>query len=254
MADLSINQYVSNPLGKGSSASSLKIIKTEYDARYDALLDMYDEFQTHIYRNKNAYYIHLLIPSETTKDLSYDVVLKIDRASATKESNYINWAMKAISNSPAFAFTFANTFKRNGTLIEELKSIIPSQTVKEFAEIRNPHKLPGVDKSIYYACKYIKESYSNIDEIDKFASDLDLKKLIKELRDFSEIMKAKDIDQKKKAEEKKEQKAQEKKELNEKLHNREHVIGKITTKSNSKTSIKAATAKKASKAKKAKRI
>lgn len=252
--NLTINQYISNPLGKGSAASSLKVVKTEYDARYEALLDVHDEFQTHIYKTKNAYYLHLLIPSETTQELAYDIVLKIDRSYQSKEANYANWPMKAISNSPSFAFTFANTFKRNGTLIDELKSIIPSETVKDFAETRNPYKLLGLDKSIYYACRYVKDNYSNIDEIDRFSSDLDLKKLVKELQDFKDIMKLKEIDDKKKAEEKKKEKEKQKKELNEKLHNREHVIDTVKENKKSKTSTTAHRAKKAPTAKKAKRV
>jgi hypothetical protein len=254
MMNLSINNYLQNPQGKGTAAGSLKVVKTEYDARYDALLDVYDDFQTHIYKNKSSYYIHLLIPSETTKDLSYDIVLKIDRGYATREASYLNWPMKAISNSPSFAFTFANTFKRNGTLIDELKSIIPSETVKEFAETRNPYKLLGLEKTIYYACRYIKESFSNVDELDKFSSDLDLKKLIKQMQDFKEIMKDKEIDDKKKSEEKKKEKAQQKKELNEKLHSREHIIGIIQENKKSKVNSAASRTKKAATAKKAKRI
>jgi len=194
-----------------------------------------------------------LIPSETTKDLAYDVVIKIDRGAANKDANFLNWPMKAISNSPSFVFTFANTFKKNGTLIEELKTMIPSETVKEFAETRNPHKLLGLEKTVYYACKYIKDSYSNIDEIDRFSSDLDLKKLLKELKDFKEVMKDKEIDQKKKAEERKKEKAKEKAELNQKLHSREHVIDTVKNNKTTKERSVASKAKKASVAKKAKR-
>jgi hypothetical protein len=161
--------------------------------------------------------------------------------------------MKAISNSPSFAFTFANTFKKNGTLIDELKSILPSETVKEFAETRNPYKLLGLEKSIYYACRYIKEGFSNVDELERFAQDLDLKKLTKELQDFKDIMKAKEIDQQRKSVEKQKEKAEKKKELNEKLHSREHVIGNVKDKK-SKSTSNAAKAKKAPTAKKAKKI
>lgn len=251
---LTINQYVVNPLGKGSAAGSLRIIKTEYDARYEALLDVHGDFQTHIYKNRNSYYFHILIPSETTKDLYYDIVVKIDKSFQTRDANFLNWPMKAISNSPSFVFTFANTFKRNKSLIDELKSIIPSETVNEFAEMRNPNKLLGLEKSIYYACRYIKDNFVNIDDVDRFSSDLNLKALLKELKEFKEVMRLKEIDQKKKAEEKKKQRKLQKKELNEKLRNRKHVIDAVGQSSDSKKSTISVKAKKAPTAKKAKRI
>lgn len=252
---LSINQYINNPLGKGSAAGSLRIVKNEYDARYEALLDIHEKFQTHIYNNRNAYYFHLLIPSETTPDLYYDIVIKIDRSFQSKDANFLNWPMKAISNSPSFVFTFANTFKRNKMLIDELRGMLPSQAVKELAEVRNPHRLLGLEKSIYYACRYIKDNFVSIDDVDRFSSKLNLRELLKELKEFSEIMKDKEIDQKKKSAEKKKQREQQKKEQREKIRGKEHTIDAVKKNdAKSKTASISGRAKKASTAKRAKRI
>ena len=253
---MTINQYISNPFGKGAAASSLRVVKTEYDARYEALLDIHEQFHTHIYKHRNSYYFHVLVPSETTKELFYDVVIKIDRVPSA-QSNFLNWPMKAISNSPSFVFTFANTFKRNRMIIDELKSVIPSKTITDPAKVRNPNRLLGLEKSIYFACKYIKETISNINDVESFASDLNLKSLLKEIKEFDDVMKIKEIDQKKKSEEKKRQAEKLKKE-NQKVRtgkqdNDDSSLSRIVIKRVPSSSIPKK-APSANKAKKAKRI
>jgi hypothetical protein len=252
---LTIDQYVLNPLGRGATAGSLKIVKGEYDNKYQNLLNNFEEFQVNIYKiRKDSYYFHILIPSETTEDLFYDVVIRIDRGYKSTESSFLNWPMKAISNSPSFVFTYANTFKRNRSLIEELKSIIPTQAVNEFADVRNPNKLLGFEKTIFYACRYIKDNFKSIDQIDKESKPVNMRALLKELKDFKYIMKIKEADQKRKSEEKKKEREEQKKELNQKIRGREQNIGAVKKDQVPKKAPISVKSKKAITAKKAKRI
>lgn len=221
---LTVNQYITNPLGKGAASSALKIVKTEYDARYDALLDIHDEFETHIYKGRSSYFFHIMIPSEALEGIIYDIVVKVTRGLISMEADFRNWEIKVISNSPSFVFTYAYAFKKNGSIIDELSSIIPKKSITDAAKMRNPYKLLGIEKTMYYACKYIKDKFSSTADLDLVADKINIKQLAKDIEPFDEVMKNIKIEQKKKSVARKKEQKKIKKLNNTILQSSEQVI------------------------------
>jgi hypothetical protein len=222
--DLTVNQYLINPMGKGSATSSLRIIKEEYDARYDAMISVHDDFDMAIYNIKDVYYIHLVIPSETKKAINYDFVFKFDYSKNSKDTSLFNLPIKVICNCPSFVFTYAYVYRREKLLIDELTDLVPTESVKEAPTVRNPYKVLGIEKTMYYACKYIKHNVTGKLFLEENSSLFNLKNLKSQIPTFDQIMKAIDLYENDKTRENKKLKQQKQKDMNKMLHDREHVI------------------------------
>ncbi|MBS4064304.1 MAG: hypothetical protein KGZ74_07070 [Chitinophagaceae bacterium] len=186
--ELTLKQYLENPTGKGSAVSYIKLIKNEYDPKYEALLDLHKEFDTSIYFVKDSYYIHIKIPSETVKNVLYDVVIKFEKKRYSSSNNIKDWPIRVVCNSPSFVYTYTNVFRKNKLLIEELKYILPKKAIDEPAVVRNPYGNVGFEKTIYYACQYIKDNFSSVSILDNIADKSGLKELKSELIEFDVIM------------------------------------------------------------------
>lgn len=107
---------------------------------------------------KKRYIMHVMIPSEVVPRFFYDVVIEffttLDDVAA--ETTLQNYEVRFYSNDPAFVFTFAHAFKRNGVFCDLLGSKMTNKALKEVGKEKNPKDIVGYVKSIYFAYLFYK--------------------------------------------------------------------------------------------------
>lgn len=151
---MNIQNYLSNPMGKGSSIYMVKEARNSLDNQY---LNVKSRIALVWYNLNDEYYIaHIRIPSKSVDSLFYDVLLEFDIKSIPDGASVINDAnVRVFSNCPSFTYTYANVFEKNGDLINWTKLKYSSEIFSKDPVQRNPNKLYGYEKSLYLAMKYI---------------------------------------------------------------------------------------------------
>lgn len=153
-----IEEYLENPMGKGSTAiSNRTLIKNDLDSRYQKLLDRYKDFYCKCYYEFSDIYIHVKIPSESERENTYDVVIQFI-ASEKEVLNDINlnrYTFKVFSNCPSFTYTYAYVYNDYDMIIDFLKNKYSNVVLRDNPIVKNPGEIINFEKSIYFACKYI---------------------------------------------------------------------------------------------------
>ena len=155
--NLSLEQYVANPTGKGSGyVANRAAIKSGLNMTFIKLLRNHRrQFYAvpYIYGNGDILF-YVKVPSEDYKDnkISYDVLFLIQHdKNRSREKRLI----KLYSNSPSFIFTYCYVYNQHNLIIEKLKSKLPTEALTQFPEIRNPIGSLGYEKSTYIAAMYL---------------------------------------------------------------------------------------------------
>lgn len=162
---MTFEQYITNPMGKNNailSSTTRESIRKDYTNRFNRLLLRENgKIDYTLYRNdsNNTYFIHIKIPSETVENFYYDVVIKFSANASIKDNGrdlrYYN--IQFYSNDPAFVFTYAHTFIKNGLFVKELLPKMSKEAVKTKAKEKNPQDINGYVKSIYFAYLYMQQ-------------------------------------------------------------------------------------------------
>ena len=211
---MTFEQYISNPMGKNNavlSASVRESIRKDYTERFNRLLLRENgKIDYTLYRNDstNVYYIHIKIPSETVENFYYDIVIKFSANASIKDNGrdlkYYN--IQFYSNDPAFVFTYAHTFIKNGLFIKELLPKMSKEAIKTKAKEKNPYDINGYVKTIYFAYLYMNQKglFNKIHYLT--AKPFNLKELLNNIEDADNKIedrqtKGKSKDKKKKKEE-----------------------------------------------------
>lgn len=159
---MKLKEFLENPMGKGESSTNRALLKEVMDSKYEKLVkDKGKLFKVNIFHELTTdnYFVHLVIPTETYRDNSYDVVLYFYTEEKKQSlSLATTHDLKFFSNSPSFAYTFAKVYHDEGLLIEQLANKYPDEILKSNPEIRNRHGIVNYDKYLYFGCKYILES------------------------------------------------------------------------------------------------
>lgn len=161
---MNIREYLDNPMGKGdSSIPNRQSLILSLSAKYDTLIDNKEkEIQMKIYRNgiKGDYYFHLIIPSETKRKNTYDVVFEFrdPNKEHVKDLSLGNYEIRVFSNTPSFAYTFANVYDKEGLIIDFLKPKLGKKIFQLRPEVRNRYGIVNYDKYLYFGARYIIES------------------------------------------------------------------------------------------------
>ena len=202
---MNIKEFLKNPVGKGAVIPGKNTLLADLLER--------KEFEINIYRKKDCFFFHFLIMTEDPeRENDYDVVIGFYPTKTQKLDTVITrYDIKIFSNSPSFIYTYAFVAKQNKLLIVDFYNKFNVNVLKKPPVSRNPGKIMGYEKSIYYACKYLVEHENLLNKsYVKNHSDSNYKKLIKEVRKDSvilqEIKTAKAVKQAKKYETKKQDK------------------------------------------------
>ena len=179
---MTIEEYVNNPMGKNNSvvpASARELMRKDYGYRYNNLLLRENgkiDYKLYRIRKDNVYIIHIKIPSEVVNKFYYDVILRFSANSDVKElgTNLEKYNVQFFSNDPAFVYTYAHVFMREGLFVKDLLPKMSKLAIKEKPKVKNPNELKGYVKSIYFAYLYMKErglfktiSYGSAKEYNK---------------------------------------------------------------------------------------
>lgn len=160
---MTIKEYVENPMGKGDAAlgTNREMVKSILTEKYQRLVGN-KKIKAYCYDGpkKSQYTIHLVIPSESERNNTYDVVFEFTAAdkSLRDEKSLRNYDVRVFANSPSFAYTFAYVYKKNGLLIEYLTNKLGKQFVKIAPEVRNRYQIVSYEKYIFFGAMYITES------------------------------------------------------------------------------------------------
>jgi hypothetical protein len=160
---MTYEEYIKNPMGdKNAVITQREIFKKLYTEKLDKILVREaNNINYKIYKRKDDFYIHVKVPSEVVEKFYYDVVIKFTPPkkgiiNTTYPNNIGDWDVRFYSNDPAFVFTFAHAFIKNDLFIDELKSKMSKEAVKEVAKEKNPKNQIAYVKSLYFAYLIIK--------------------------------------------------------------------------------------------------
>ncbi len=190
--EMTILDYYTNPYGKGSTFVNVKKMKEDLELRYDKMLATeHAKLVSKVYRkgrkDKAEFFILVRIPSESIRDLYYEVVVQLLPSKETAHAKTINnYRVKFFSNTPSFVFTFAYTYNVHNLIVEDCKKKFSKDSLRNSPIIRNQHNMVGLEKSIYYACHYIMNNLSDLDTLDRVAHDYNPKKFLELIMDTDE--------------------------------------------------------------------
>lgn len=157
MADMisqqTLQEFLDRPFGLPNEQKHL-----QYEDRYQSYKKgNHIKVEATMELDKN-YFIHLRVPSESQKGLSYyDVVVQFFTPNKEVETQLSikNYYVQFFSNSPGFIYKYAALYKMNGYLIESLLDKFSPGMLDVLPDKANKTYELYFDSSIYYACRYI---------------------------------------------------------------------------------------------------
>jgi len=187
-----LKNFIENPNGAGSTAlGNKKLLRDDLNRRYLKLTQK-KKITVDIYRDKEEYYFHFKIPSETERSNTYDVVLYFTMGDdKLKYDNFINnYYVLFFSNCPSFIYTFAYAYNMYELLIPHLKNKYDHIVLNQNPIIRNPGEIINYDKSIYFACHFIQENrkYLNKQNLNTMAKPFNNKQFNDIIRHSDKII------------------------------------------------------------------
>ena len=171
---MTFEEYIKNPLGSSIMANSREMYRNMYMEKLDKILVREGgKIKYKLYKSSSNYYCHMKIPSEKVKDFYYDVVIEFSKPKGKDvglDRTLKKYDVRFYSNDPAFVFTFAHAFIKNGMFIDALKDKMSKEAVKKTATVKNPNNQTGYVKTIYFA--YLSMTRKNLFEkmfyLDKY--------------------------------------------------------------------------------------
>jgi hypothetical protein len=170
-AVITLDQFLTNPTGKGSSMMARrKEIKADLEKRYYALIKNCPKnmlnYKIFVDKKKEVYIFYFQIPSESFDNFFYDVVLQFvpEDKKAMKFGTINDYGIDFFSNSPHMTYTYTYVLNKNGIIVDWMKKKYSPIALKKAPQTTNPVELFGFEKSCYYACMYINERKLHVKE------------------------------------------------------------------------------------------
>ena len=147
---MTFKEYINNPTGAKTAVMSYrKMYEDLYHDKWNKLMTRENgKIEYKCYKDKNTYFIHIKIPSETVPNFYYDVVVKMN---AGKDRTMYDSDAQFFSNDPSFNYTFAHAFKKHKMTIPELEEKMSKIALKKRAVEKNPDNTIGYVKTLYFA-------------------------------------------------------------------------------------------------------
>lgn len=187
---MTIKEYIENPAGKGDSSFNRAATISMLNEKYENLIKE-KKIKIRVYKQMTtgAYFVHLIIPTETERDNTYDVVYYFYQDKDNKKPHVKDYQVKFFANTPSFAYTFLNVYHKNGLFIESLKEKFDKIFFTDEPKVRNKFGIVNYDKYLYFGAKYIMDSHI----LSKGSLELRAVNYIKQtmnstIRDFDTIM------------------------------------------------------------------
>lgn len=194
---MSLSEFLNNPIGKGdASIPNKSLIIGALSAKYEKYTDgskgVNKRINMKVFRNagSDTYYFWLVIPTETERDNTYDVVFKFfDREKKHQRDLSISrYDFQVFTNTPSFAYTYAYVYNNAGLIIPELADKLGKTFYTDSPDVRNRNQNVMYDKYIYFAARYILESKKmNRVVLEAIAKPYDEKYLVSHIRTLDTI-------------------------------------------------------------------
>lgn len=153
--EITFDQYINNPMGEKSSVMTQRgMYKELYSQKLDRiLLREGGRIKYTLYTDKDRYFIHLKIPSETVDKFYYDTIIEFyTKDNGIKLSRTLkDYNVKFYSNDPSYVYTFAHAFIKNKIFCEDFVSKMSKESIKKVAFEKNPKNIVGYVKSLFFA-------------------------------------------------------------------------------------------------------
>lgn len=192
--DLILQDYLENPVGKGSSIiPNKKLIIEDLQRRYEKFLQGNDLLKPTVYRIKDNYYFLFTIPSESERENTYDVVIEFSDPDKKFTSDTVikRYKMRFFSNCPSFTFTYAYVYNDNDSLVQFLRNKYDGIVLTDAPSMRNPQEVISFEKSTYFSALYLREHSHFLNKV--FLNQIGLKtnptSLASKVRKTNQIMK-----------------------------------------------------------------
>lgn len=161
---MNIQQYLDNPMGKGdASMMNRKLIKDSMTMKFHKYYDKKGKLiKIHSFVTATGeYYIHLVLPTESERDNTYDVVFHFyDPEKKFVSSKSIrDYEVQMFSNDPSFGYTFAYVYHKNGLMIDQLVTKIGRDFITRPPVVRNRFEIVNYNKYIFYGALYLLENH-----------------------------------------------------------------------------------------------
>lgn len=191
---MTIQEYIDNPMGKGdASVINRKIIKESMISNFHRYEEKKGkQVKSHPFVTVNGeYYFLLVLPTETERDNSYDVVFHFfDREKKFLSSKSIkDYDVKMFSNDPSFGYTFAYVYNKNGMMVESLIPKLGKKFVTSPPKTRNKFEVVNYNKYIFYGAMILLErKYLTRLYLTSHATTYSSKLLVSKVRTLETIM------------------------------------------------------------------
>lgn len=153
--EFTLREFYENPLGKAAHAMQYNMTKQQFNNRYDAMYKSGKKIKIMNACIENGHYLlHLIIPSESERENTYDVVIDFfdgDPFAKTLDG----YKVRFFSNCPSFTYTYANVYDKEGMLIKEMKDKYEEEIFKKQPKEKNPAHIMNIDKSLFMALIYL---------------------------------------------------------------------------------------------------
>ena len=191
--DLILQEFLENPVGKGSSIIPNKnLIIEDLQRRYEKLLEK-GFSKPEVYKIKNTFYFLFTIPSESERNNTYDVMIEFSDPDNKYNSDIVikRYKMRFFSNCPSFTFTYAYVFNDNDSMVKFLRNKYEGIVLSDAPSMRNPQGVISFEKSTYFASLFLKEHshYLNKVFLNQIALNSNATSLASKVRKTNQIMK-----------------------------------------------------------------
>ena len=151
-----LNQFIENPFG----ISDMKK-KNDFEEKYKKMKSKSDFKVNGFTTIDDNYLIHVMVPSDSNQNQSYDVVVLFftDDTVIKKRTTFSNYYVKFFSNSPSFIYQYAYLYRENGFLIDFLYDKLDASHQNAPTKTNKNMDL-FYDKSIYCACRLLQDNAS----------------------------------------------------------------------------------------------
>ena len=166
---MTVGDYLSNPYGRGVSAFSSSHIRDQVQQELSSNYPSPISYK--IYGSKkNDIIIHCKLPSRTKAGISYDVVFQINISMANEKTRQTiaRFPFKCFSNSPSFYYTFAKAYHEQDMICDWLWKKYDRKVRRKDAEVRNPSRIVGYERTIYTCLWYVYQQLRNQNVLDLY--------------------------------------------------------------------------------------
>lgn len=156
---MTINEYLNYPMGRNSAIFMVHEAKSKMTERF---LLVEDEIKMRIYNTGSTLVFHMELPSESSKGLTYDVVIEVpySKADDNRGNNIFDFPFQVYSNCPSFIYSYAYVFYKKGLICKWLLNRYDKKTLSTPPTKKNEFGIIFYEKSIFFAVYYIHKHFN----------------------------------------------------------------------------------------------